>query len=172
MKRIVLTGPESCGKTTLTLALAARFGVPCALEYARLYLEKHGPQYDYGIVHDMARGHLIHQAQQVPADVPVAFFDTDLQNFLVWCDVAFGRCEPWLAEAAAVEHDHMYLICEPDLPWEYDPLREASAGRDLLWEKHHAAVRATGRAYRIISGFGTERMERAVEAVMDLLEPS
>ncbi len=169
MKRIVLTGPESSGKTTLTRALAERFHFPCAFEHARLYLEKHGPHYDCDTVHDIARGHLLHQVQQVPATVSMAFFDTDLQNFLIWCEVAFARCEPWLREAAAAEKDHVYLICQPDLPWEYDPLREAPEGREELFEKHLAAVRATGREYRIISGSGRERISRAEEAVMTLL---
>jgi nicotinamide riboside kinase len=170
MRRIVLTGPESSGKTTLTRALGDRFHLPCAFEYARLYLEKHGPRYDYEIVHDIARCHLLHQAQQVPASCDLGFFDTDLLNFLVWCEVAFGRCEPWLREAAAAESDHVYLICQPDLPWEYDALREYPEGREALFEKHLAAVQATGRAYRIISGSGPDRLERAIQAVTELRE--
>lgn len=168
MKRIVLTGPESSGKTTLTRALGNRFQVPCALEYARHYLEKHGPGYDYEIVHEIARGHLMYQKQQVAESADLAFFDTDLLNFLVWCEVVFGRCEPWLREAAADEREHVYLICQPDLPWHYDPLREAAEGREDLFDRHLAAVRSTGRSYRIISGTGIQRWERAVAAVREL----
>jgi len=165
VKRIVLTGPESSGKTTLVRALAERFRLPYALEYARLYLEKNGSHYDYGIVHEIARGHLCYQAEQVPASCPLALYDTDLQNFLVWCEVAFSGCEPWLREAAAAENEHVYLICQPDLPWEYDPLREYPEGREALWEKHLAAVRATGREYHIISGHGAARLEQAAQVV-------
>jgi nicotinamide riboside kinase len=166
MRRIVLTGPESSGKTTLTLALAERFCLPYALEYARLYLEKNGPQYDCELVHEIARGHLLYQQEQVPAEAPLALYDTDLQNFVIWCEVAFSRCEPWLQEAAAAEQDHVYLICQSDLPWEFDPLREHREGREALFEKHLAAVRATGRDYQVISGNGPERLKLAAEAVM------
>ena len=166
MRRIVLTGPESSGKTTLTLALAERFRLPYALEYARLYLEKNGPQYDCELVHEIARGHLRYQQEQVPEETPLALYDTDLQNFFIWCEVAFSHCEPWLQEAAAAEQDHVYLICQSDLPWEFDPLREHREGREALFEKHLAAVRATGRDYQVISGHGAERLEQAVKAVI------
>lgn len=172
MKRIVLTGPESSGKTTLTRALARRFDLPYALEYARIHLEKHGPSYDCDLVHEIARGHLAYQQEQVPATTALALYDTDLQNFLVWCEVAFSRCEPWLREAAAAERHHVYLICEPDLPWEYDPLREAPEGREELFEKHLAAVQATGRDYQVISGHGPVRVEQAAKAVMKWLGES
>ncbi len=170
MKRIVLTGPESSGKTTLTRDLAARFRLPYALEYARIYLEKHGPHYDETIVHEIARGHLAYQQDKVAATAPIAIYDTDLQNFLIWCDVAFGRCESWLSEAAVAECDHVYLICLPDLPWEFDPLREAREGREELYQKHLATVQATGRDYHVISGQGATRLEQAEKAVMKWLD--
>jgi nicotinamide riboside kinase len=71
-----------------------------------------------------------------------------------------------LQEAAAAEQDHVYLICQPDLPWEFDPLREHREGREELFEKHLTAVRATGRDYQVISGHGAERLEQAVKAVI------
>ena len=97
-------------------------------------------------------------------------YDTDLLNFVIWCEVAFGDCEPWLREAAAAEQHHVYLICRPDLPWQYDPLREYPEGREELFEKHLAAVKATGREYHIISGHGAEREEQALRAVRQWLE--
>ena len=169
MKRIVITGAESSGKTTLARFLAREFSWPCALEYARLYLEKNGAHYDYDIVHEIARGHLLYQAEQVPEGAACGIYDTDLLNFTIWCDVAYGGCEPWLREAAAAEHHHVYLICQPDLPWEPDPLREYPEGLQELYEMHLAAVKATGRDYRIICGHGSEREEMAKRAVQSLL---
>ena len=165
MKRIVITGAESSGKTTLARYLAEAFGWPLALEYARLYLEQHGAHYDYHIVHAIAREHLQYQSTQVPAESEWGIYDTDLLNFTIWCDVAFGGCEPWLREAAAEEHHHVYLICQPDLPWEADPLREYPEGRQEIYEMHLAAVKATGRKYRIISGEEKVREEMAKLAV-------
>ena len=53
--RVVLTGPECTGKSTLTAHLACRFGIPSAMEYARMVLEARGPAYDYGLLAEMAR---------------------------------------------------------------------------------------------------------------------
>lgn len=169
MRRIVVTGAESSGKTTLTQFLAARLQIPYALEYARLYLETHGARYDYDIVHDIARGHLSYQKQQVAVESAWGIYDTDLLNFVIWCEVAFGDCEPWLRDAVAAEQHHVYLICRPDLPWEYDPLREYPESREELFEKHLAAVKATGRDYHIISGHGAEREEQALTVVRQWL---
>lgn len=166
MKRIVVTGAESSGKSTLAQFLANRFRIPTAPEYARIYLETHGAAYDYAVVHQIAREHLVYQSERVSKASAWGIYDTDLLNFIIWCEVAYGNCESWLREAAARETHHVYLICKPDTPWEYDPLRESPHDRELLYEKHLDAVIATGREYQIISGMGSERMEQAEQAVM------
>jgi NadR type nicotinamide-nucleotide adenylyltransferase len=171
--RIVLTGAESSGKSTLTVALAEHLQVPFALEYARLYLEKNGPRYDYASVHTIAREHLVYQKNQVPCDSPIALYDTDLINFKIWCEVAFGSCEPWLTQAIQAEPHHAYLLCYPDLPWQNDPLREYPSPESRLWlfEKHQAFVQATGRPYAVIKGSGQAREQAALQAVQQLLHP-
>jgi nicotinamide riboside kinase len=167
--RIVLTGAESSGKSTLAAWLGNKLGVPYALEYARSYLEKHGPRYDYDTVHTIARGHLDYQRQQVPEVAPLGVYDTDLINFKIWCDVAYGRCQPWLEEALQAEQHHCYLLCYPDIPWEPDPLREYPEGRMMLYEKHLEAVQATGRKFAVVRGIGAEREHAAWTAVRCLL---
>ena len=97
--RLVLTGPESTGKSALTAHLAARLGVPFATEYARHYLEQHGPRYDYDLLLDLSRGHQRHQQAAVPPEAPLGLLDTDLINYKIWCEVAYGKCHPALIEA-------------------------------------------------------------------------
>ena len=172
MLRIVITGAESSGKSTLTKFLAAHFQVPFAMEYARIYMEENGAEYDAPIVHKMARLHLAYQLQQVPKIEPIGIFDTDLINFKIWCDVAFGGSEAWLREAAAAENHHVYLLCRPDIPWEADPLREYPNGREKLFEKHLAEVIASGRDYEIIEGVGEQREKNAIAATLNLLQRS
>lgn len=168
-KRIVITGPESSGKSTLAAWLAQEFEVPMATEYARIHLEKFGAKYDESIVIAMARQHLIHQQEMVPMDAPLGIFDTDLLNFKIWCDVAFSRCDASILRGIENESHHVYLVCYPDLPWVADPLREHPHERLMLYERHLAEIRKTGRAYIFIRGEGEQRKDAAREAMGKLI---
>lgn len=167
--RLVLTGPESTGKSSLTAYLAGRLGLPSAPEYARAYLEEHGPAYDYDLLLHMSVGHLHFQTRHVPAHAALGIFDTDLLNYRIWCEVVYGRCHAGILSAIEAESTHAYLLCSPDLPWEPDPLRECPDGRDMLFERHLAEIRRYGRPYRIIRGIGQARCECAEQASRELI---
>lgn len=139
-----------------------------ASEYARIYLEKYGASYDEQTVIAMAKQHLIHQQEVVPRDTPLGIFDTDLLNYKIWCDVAFQHCDPSIIEGIKKESNHLYLICYPDIPWVADPLREHPNDRDMLFERHLAEIKNTGRPYSIIRGEGEQRTQAAKSALLSL----
>lgn len=155
--RIVLAGPESSGKSLLTGHLARRFHVPFAMEYARYYLETHGPAYDYDMLLPMSREHQAYQRLHVPETALVGVFDTDLINYKIWCEVAYGRCHPEIVEAVERETNHVYLLCAPDLPWTYDPLREHPHARGMLFDRHVREIERLGRPYEVVRGEGPAR---------------
>lgn len=167
--RIVLTGAESSAKSTLTQILGERFDLPYALEFARCYLEKHGPNYDYDLLRKMARLHREYQRTQVPPDAPLGIFDTDLINYKIWAEEIFGKCPPEIIEGIAKETNHVYLLCAPDLPWEPDPLRENPNDRERLFERHRDEIERLGRRYEIVRDIGDERIARAEEALQQIL---
>lgn len=168
-KRIVITGSESSGKSTLAAWLAQEFELPMATEYARIHLETFGAGYDECSVIAMARQHLIHQREMVPIDAPLGIFDTDLLNYKIWCDIAFSRCDESILNGIGRESDHAYLVCYPDLPWVADPLREHPHDRLMLYERHLAEIRKTGRTYIVIRGEGEQRKDAAREAMEKLI---
>ena len=168
-KRIVITGPESSGKSTLAASLAQEFELPMATEYARIHLETFGAGYDEISVIAMARQHLIHQREMVPQEAPLGIFDTDLLNYKIWCDVAFARCDESILNGITQEPNHVYLVCYPDLPWVADPLREHPHDRLMLYERHLAEIRKTGRAYIVVRGEGEKRSDAAREAMGKLM---
>ena len=167
--RLVLNGPESTGKSVLTPHLARYLKAPFALEYARFYLEKHGPAYDYDLLLTMCLSHLAFQAAHVPAQDPLGVLDTDLINYKIWCEVAYGRCHPEILAALEREQHHRYLLCYPDLPWEPDPLREHPHARMMLFERHRLEIEQLGRPYEVIRGSGPARFAAAEAAAMRLL---
>lgn len=167
--RIVITGAESSGKSTLTQQLGGRFGLPTALEYARFYLEEHGPEYDLNLLNEMARLHLIYQREHVPPSAALGLFDTDLINYKIWAEEVFGTCPEEIIREVQQETSHLYLLCAPDLPWEPDPLRENPADRERLFQRHLSEIQNLGRPYKIIRGLGDERLANAEAALRKLL---
>jgi nicotinamide riboside kinase len=168
-QRIVLTGPESTGKSLLTDHLAQALGLPAAQEYARAYLEQHGPSYDYDLLLELSRRHLAYQQEKVPDAAPAGILDTDFINYKIWCEVVYGRCHDEILAHLEAERDHAYLLCYPDVPWEYDPLRESRDRRMELFDLHRREIERLGRPYIIIQGLGPQRFARAEAAACRLL---
>jgi len=164
---IVLTGPESTGKSELGKVLSAHFSIPYVPEYARWYLENLGKHYDYRRLQRLARLHKSYQQSQLPAAGPV-LLDTDLINYYLWSQVVFGSVDPWLKHALEAEGHHRYLLTYPDLPWQADPLREHPHDRLALFQRHEKEISSRKRPYRIIRGSGADRCENAIQAVSDL----
>lgn len=166
---IVLTGPESTGKSALCQALGAHFNVPGVPEYARWYLENLGRDYNYRRLQRLARLHKSYQESQLPPSGPV-FLDTDLINYYIWSKVIFGKVDAWIEAALQKEQHHRYLLAYPDLPWQPDPLRENPHNRLALFQHYKKEISSLKRPFRIIRGSGTHRLENAIQAVSGLLE--
>jgi nicotinamide riboside kinase len=167
--RIVATGPESTGKSAIVAFLAASLRLPAANEYARIHLETYGPTYDYPLLLELSRWHTSYQRACFPPSAPAGIFDTDLINYKVWCEVAYGKCHPEIIEGVADETNHVYLLCYPDLAWEPDPLREHPDDRMMLFERHLAEIERLQRPYVVIKGTGEDRFQAAHAAASSFL---
>src|SRR5690349_4824420 len=97
MKRIVVIGPESTGKSTLCQQLAEHYKTVWCPEYAREYLLKNGMNYTYDDLTHIAKGQLALQVSiGKKASNNVYFVDTDLYVMKVWHEVAFSSCPTWI----------------------------------------------------------------------------
>lgn len=146
--RIAIVGPESCGKSTLARALAARLsacGLRAALvpEFARAYYRDRPYRPVYDDVLAIAAGQrAAEEAAAASADVLVC--DTTVLTCRIWADVVFGGAR---ADLLALDAPHDYaltVLCRPDIPWEPDPLRSHPDDRDALFALHLAALRDAG----------------------------
>jgi len=168
--RIVITGAESSGKSSLTQHLGEVFGLPYALEYARYYLEENGPEYDFERLRKMSRLHLSYQREIIPASVPCGIFDTDLINYKIWAEEVFECCPAEISTGIDQESSHVYLLCKPDLPWESDPLRENRYDLRRIYQRHLDEIVRLERPYEVVAGRGSERLANAEAALHRLLE--
>lgn len=171
VRRIVVTGPESSGKTTLALALAANFGGSHVPEMARAYLADIGRGYVEADLLGIARMQLREEdavAGSVASSATLVC-DTDLITIRIWGEEKYGRCDPWILRNTEQRPYDLWLLCAPDMPWEYDPLRENPHDRDRLFEVYERTLIALRKPYVVLCGPHAERMKVAVAAVDELL---
>ncbi len=157
---ICVTGAESTGKSTLAGALAQALGSPLVPEVARDYLAgREG--YDRDDVLAIARAQHAAEQQALEAGDRLVVADTDLTVIQVWWEEKYGELDPWLASALAARTPRRYLLTMPDLPWEFDPLRESPDDRERLHRRYLALLSEAGFPFAQVSGTGSARFDLA-----------
>lgn len=169
MLKIVVTGPESSGKTTLAQALAAHYQVPWVAEYARTYIEKLTQAYQEADLLAIAQGQAQREDEVTQKNPRLLIYDTSLLVISVWSHYRYGRCHPWIAEQLAQRPVDHYLLCYPDLTWQPDPQRENPNDRPALFARYEEALRE--KPHTIVSGQGSARLDTATNAIDRLLNP-
>lgn len=172
LKKIVVIGPESTGKSTLCESLAAHYQTVWVREYAREYLEERGMAYTYESLRMIARGQLALEDRVAERQDGLVFIDTDLYVIKVWSEYVFGRCEAWVLDEIVRRKYDAYLLCNTDLPWAFDPLREyPDPGiRVRLYHIYKDLLVNQSVPWMEVGGVGNKRLENAIAAVGQLLQ--
>jgi len=170
MVKIALTGPESSGKTTLAQHLAAHFEAPCVQEYARLYLDSIDRPYDAEDLPLIARGQLGWEQALAKSGPPMLVCDTDLLVLQVWSEFKYGYCSPIILQYLHEARYTAHILCRPDIPWTFDPLREHPEQRDVLFELYLSALQQAGATFIIAEGAEEQRRQTAEDFVRALLK--
>lgn len=167
MKKIILIGPESTGKSTLGKELAAHFNCDYIEEFARGYIDKKKTSYQEHELLIMAQGQLAFE-ENAQSNKPYLFLDTDLIVIKVWSEYKYGSCDPWVLEQIAKQkkEDRFYLLCKPDIPWENDPQRENPNDREELFEIYKTELESLGHHYFTIEG--ASRIEKSILKISTL----
>ena len=166
MYRIAVVGPESTGKSDLSKKLAKHYGSPWVEEYARSYVEQLTRHYTFDDVCAIARHQieceLVYEKEQPE---PFVFFDTDLIITKVWFDYCFQQVPDFVNERLKTGFFDLYLLCEPDLPWQADPVREHGDDRDYFYDRYKSEIEQLGKPYVYIHGRGDVRLMNAVKQI-------
>ena len=208
IKKVVVIGPESTGKSTLCQRLAEHYNTLWVPEYAREYLEKNGTEYSYDNLLTIAKGqieleekaiqqlaisnqqsgvstdsnpdripapgkkNLITNTQPYPysstsGDGGLLFIDTDMYVMKVWTEFVFNKCHDWILNRIAERNYDLYLLCNIDLPWVKDALREYPDKkiREKLFSLYKDLMVNQSVPWHIISGNYEERLETAIQAI-------
>ena len=169
MIRVVLTGSESTGKTTLAEQLAKHFGADFVPEFVREFAEKKGGSIDFSDHGPIARGQMALEDEHIARGSPLIIQDTDLLSTAVYCEHYFGRCPPWIQETAAARKPDLYLLCDIDIPWIPDGVRDRGERRDEMQALFREAVVKSGVPFVESRGGADDRVRAAIDAVRQII---
>jgi NadR type nicotinamide-nucleotide adenylyltransferase len=182
VKKIVIIGPESTGKSTLCEQLAAHYKTVWVNEYAREYLLKNGTEYTFENLLDIAKGQVANEElivnswplaetgtneQQTTNNKQPVFIDTDMYVMKVWCEFVFEKCHHWILNRIVERKYDLYLLCNIDLPWIKDALREYPdlKTREKLYHHYKDIMLNQNVPWVDISGGYEERLQKAIAAI-------
>ena len=162
MTKIIVTGAESSGKTTICEGISSYYNIPFSEEYSRVYLNTLQRDYNQADLLEIAKGQLkSNQENQI--------CDTDLITIKIWSEYKYDSCNNWILEQIEKQktENRFYLLCKPDIPWEADPLRENPTNREELFEIYKEELEKLKHNYSIIKG--EERIKNSISKISSLI---
>ena len=184
IKKVVVIGPESTGKSTLCKQLAEHYNSLCCPEFAREYLLQYGTTYTFDDLATIAKGQLKLEEEYEQKNInhqlystfntqhPTLFHDTDMIVMKVWCEYVFGKCHQFILDEIEKRKYDLYLLCNIDLPWVKDSLREYpdEKPRQELFSIYKNILENQTTPWQLISGIGEARLQNAIEAVDSIMD--
>lgn len=164
--RVVITGPESTGKTTLSNELAAKTGGLIVPEYARCFIEKLDRPYTYEDVEYIAREQIKLRNEYFAHVSDWVFFDTDLIITRVWFEEVYKKVPDWFEKEIQKNVIDLYLLCSTDPPWTKDPVRENGGERRLyLFHRYEQELKKYDFPFYVVTGLGKQRFRNALKGL-------
>ena len=173
MRKIVVIGPESTGKSTLCTQLAEHYKTCWCPEFAREYLKETGGKYSYADLLNIAHGQLeLEDTMLTNAKNGFYFIDTDMYVMKVWCEAVFENCHTWILKQIALRQYDLFFLCNVDLPWVKDELREYPDldVRKRLFKMYKDLLVNQKTRWAEISGTDSERLQTAITLIDTLYQ--
>ena len=168
MTKVIVTGPESSGKTTLCKQLSEIFKIPFTGEFSRKYIDNLDREYLQEDLVIIAKEQLKNE-QLTTNNKQLSLHDTDLITLKIWSEYKYGNCNDWITSQLEQQKQEkrFYFLCSPDIPWEEDPQRENPNNREELFESYKKELIQLRYNYFIIEG--GNRLENSIKKITELI---
>ena len=172
--KIVLFGPESTGKSTLSNALAKHYKSVCVPEYARDFLQSKWDMYrktcEKKDLWAIAKGQEKLENEISKNANRVLFCDTNLLQTKVYSEIYYaGYCDPRIEKSAIENYYDLYFLCDVDIPWVPDDLRDKPDDRKFVFKAFENELKKQNCKYVVIKGDFQQRFNSSVSHVDTLL---
>jgi len=172
--KVVLFGPESTGKTTLSRHLARYYNSVWVPEYARTYLQdvwnNERRTCQPKDLLPIAKGQMALENELAKKTDSVLICDTDLLETKVYSEAYYsGTCDSILDKYAVKNTYDLYFLTYIDVPWETDDLRDKPNERERMFNAFEDALKKHNRPYVLLKGNKKERLEEAVRYIDKLI---
>jgi NadR type nicotinamide-nucleotide adenylyltransferase len=171
IKRIVICGPESTGKSTMTENLSVHFNTNYVDEFAREFLQKKWDIYNEVCTKEdlikIAKGQIELENTKIKSANKLIFCDTNISTTLAWSKTHFdGYFDPWiLSQSKLLKYDY-YLLLNTDVAWIKDDLRDSPNDREKMFLAHKFELDILNVNYDIIEGSNFDkRLKQAVDYI-------
>ena len=170
MIRVVVTGSECTGKTTLAQALAEHYDTVWVPEYVRQFVDEQGRAPEYDDVDTIAHGQIALEDSMALKASTLLVQDCDLLSTTVYSRHYYGDCPLWIEQALLDRQAELYLLTGIDLPWAPDgDQRDRGDRREEMHELFRQALTTRGLTFAEVPGLGDDRLNRAIAAVKGIL---
>lgn len=170
LRRVCVTGPESTGKTTLASRLAELLDTAWVPEASRVYAERVGRPLDASDVSPIAHEHIAladtGAAAALDRGATSLVLDTDLLSTVVYARYYYDLVPPWIEEAERARRADLYLLCDVDVPWIADGIRDRPTGRGAMFDRFHRALTQRGAYLVTVRGSWEARWALASAAAL------
>lgn len=172
MIRIVLTGAECTGKTSLASALSGYYGEPWTMEYVRQYVDEVGRGLMPEDVEPIARGQLALEDSALGRAERFILHDTNLLSTILYSNHYFGIQMNWLNDEFLRRDYALYLLCSPEgIEWTPEPgQRDSPEARTVLYKKFKESLQRLQLPYVSLRGTRDARFGQAVYEIDRLLD--
>jgi NadR type nicotinamide-nucleotide adenylyltransferase len=166
--RLCVTGPESTGKTTLARRLAESLATTWVPEGSRTYAERIDRTLDASDVAPIAREHIALADEGAAVararGATSLILDTDLLSTVIYAHHYYGAAPPWIMEAERARRADLYLLCDVDVPWIADGVRDRPTGRGAMFDRFHCALTQRAADFVVVRGDWDARWPLALAA--------
>lgn len=170
IKRIVLTGAESTGKSTLAAALSGYYGEPWTEEYVRHYVDDIDRDLTAEDIEPIAQGQLNTEDAALAQATRLVLHDTNILSSILYANHYFNTSPDWVNDRFLERDYALYLLCKPDIPWVADNgQREGPEVRAHFHGVFKASLDKLVLPYVEISGTEAERFGAAIAAIDEVM---